>query len=86
MYKITNYVLDEIHLTSSFNFLLQVLQHLTLIYKKRVGEGEEERTNPFLLHHCKIFRGAPPKRERNGKNRAKTGQDRAPSLFYPSWE
>jgi hypothetical protein len=30
-YKITNYVLDEIDLTSSFNFLLQVLQHLTLI-------------------------------------------------------
>jgi hypothetical protein len=31
MYKIKNYVLDEIDLTSSFNFLLQVLQHLTLI-------------------------------------------------------
>jgi hypothetical protein len=26
-----NYVLDEIHLTSLFNFLLQVLQHLSLI-------------------------------------------------------
>jgi hypothetical protein len=35
MYKKTNYVLDEIDLTSSFNFLLQVLQHLTLILKKR---------------------------------------------------
>jgi hypothetical protein len=31
MYKITNYVLDEIHLTSLFNFLPQVPQHLTLI-------------------------------------------------------
>jgi hypothetical protein len=30
-YKIRNYVLDEIHLTNSFNFLLQVLQHLTWI-------------------------------------------------------
>jgi hypothetical protein len=30
-YKITNYVMDEIHLTGSFNFLLKVLQHLPLI-------------------------------------------------------
>jgi hypothetical protein len=45
---------------------------------KRVGggeerRGEEERTNPFLLHHRKIFRGAPQKMERNGKNMARSG-------------
>jgi hypothetical protein len=32
----TNYVMDEIRLTSSFNYLLQVLQHLTLIETKKV--------------------------------------------------
>jgi hypothetical protein len=58
-YKITNYVLDKIDLTSSFNFLLQVLQHLTLIYKKGTtsknyipmivkSRGRSgERTNPY---------------------------------------
>jgi hypothetical protein len=30
-YKITNHVLDEIDLMSSFNFLLQMLQHLAQI-------------------------------------------------------
>jgi hypothetical protein len=35
--------------------------------------GQEERTNTFLLRHCKIFRGALLKRERNGKNGARSG-------------
>jgi hypothetical protein len=30
-------------------------------------------TNPFLLGHRKIFRGAHPKRERNDKKRARSG-------------
>jgi hypothetical protein len=41
---------------------------------KRVG-GEEERLTlaRIILHHNKNFRGAHPKRERNGKNRARSG-------------
>jgi hypothetical protein len=82
---------------SSFNFLLkcyniyikEILFHLESISKgvktKRVGGGEE-RTNRFLLHHRKIFRGAPPKMERNGKNKARKGQDWASPLFCPSQE
>jgi hypothetical protein len=38
MYKIINYVLDEIDIMSSFNFLLHVLQHLTLISKKELHQ------------------------------------------------
>jgi hypothetical protein len=34
MYKITNYVLDEIHLTSSFNFLLSATPSNSNLDKK----------------------------------------------------
>jgi hypothetical protein len=52
----TNYVLDEIHLTSSFSFLLQVLKEILFhlssrskgVKTKKTRGGEEERTNPFL--------------------------------------
>jgi hypothetical protein len=40
----------------------------------------------IIFHHHKNFRGACLKRKRNGKNRVRTGQDRTPPLFCPSWE
>jgi hypothetical protein len=39
-----------------------------------------------MLRHYKIFRELHPKRERNGKNMGRTGQDRPPPMFCPSWE
>jgi hypothetical protein len=53
--------------------------------KKSKGRRGLTLTRITLPHH-KNFRGAHPKRERNGKNRASTGQDRALPLFYHSWE
>jgi hypothetical protein len=81
-YKITNHVLDEIDLTSSFNFLVQVIQHLANdsqdLYRKK-GKNKKsmgERTNPCKnCSHNKNFRGVRPKRERNGKNRPRTEQE-----------
>jgi hypothetical protein len=40
----------------------------------------------IILCHNKNFRGARLKRERNGKNKARTEQDQAPPLFCPSWD
>jgi hypothetical protein len=37
-YKVTNHVLDELDLMSSFIFLLQVLQHLVQIKKKELHQ------------------------------------------------
>jgi hypothetical protein len=49
--------------------------------------GGEEWTNPCKnCRHNKNFRGACPKRERNGKNSARIGQDQMSPLFYPTWE
>jgi hypothetical protein len=108
----TNYVLYEIHLTSSFNYLLQsattsnsnldkkelhqrnyvpmIVKIIGAWYKGQntigVGEGEEERTNPYKNYASSpqdFWRGCP-KRERNGKNKGRTGQDQALPLFYPS--
>jgi hypothetical protein len=55
---------------------------------KRSRGGEEERLTltRIILHLHKKFRGAHQKRERNGKNGARTGQDQASPLFCPSWE
>jgi hypothetical protein len=55
--------LDEIHLTSSFNFLLQVL-HLTLIYKK-----EELHQRNYIPMIVKIYR----ERGKNKKSRGRRG-------------
>jgi hypothetical protein len=61
------------------------------IYRKRgknkMSRGERRRgltLERIVLHHNKNFRGEHPKRERNGKNKARTGQDRAPPLLCPS--
>jgi hypothetical protein len=42
---------------------------------KRVGGGRRRGLTlaRIILHHNKNFRGAHPKRERNGKNRARSG-------------
>jgi hypothetical protein len=45
------------------------------------SRGQEERTNPY---RGIVGGGTHPKRERNGKNRAGTGQDQTPPLFCPS--
>jgi hypothetical protein len=39
-YKITNYVFNEIYLTCSFHFLLQLLQHLNLFETKRAKSNK----------------------------------------------
>jgi hypothetical protein len=108
MYNITNYVLDEVDLTSSFNFFttcatttnsksrkkeLHQKNYISMIVKiltltrikgaktKRVGRGEEERTNP-----CKNYTSSAQEFWRTHPERARTMQDWPPPLFCPSWE
>jgi hypothetical protein len=52
-YNTTNYVLDEIDLMNSFNFLLQVLQHLTQIWKK---EQHQRNYIPMIVKILTVTR------------------------------
>jgi hypothetical protein len=55
--------------------------------KNKKSRGERKRgltLARIVLHHNKNFRGERPKRERNSKNKARTGQDQAAPLLCPS--
>jgi hypothetical protein len=77
----------ELH---QINYVPMMVKIIGARYKgqtnRNIGE-EEESTNPYKNYASspQDFLRGRPKRERNGKNRGRIGQDRAPPLFCPKW-